>query len=37
MLKEYHEEDIDRYILGRMSGDELSSFEKAMRDIQSAL
>ena len=32
MLKEYHEEDIDRYILGRMSGDELSSFEKAMRD-----
>lgn len=32
MHKGYHEEDIDRYILGRMYGVELSSFEKAMRD-----
>lgn len=32
MHKEFHEEDIDRYILGKMDADELSSFEKAMRD-----
>lgn len=32
MHKEFHEEDIDRYILGRMHGDELSSFEESMRD-----
>ena len=32
MHKEFHEEDIDRYILGKMYGDELSSFEESMRD-----
>lgn len=32
MHKEFHEEDIDRYILGKMYGDELSSFEESMKD-----